>query len=154
MRTSDRKDVASGLLLVLMGVGIVFVSMTGYRVGTLSSMGPGLFPAIIGGVLAFLGLIIAAVPLFQGKSETGELPSVEWRPLLVILGAIVVFAFAIRYLGLIPAVVLVTFVSALAHPGMRFVQIAIVAVLLSATAALLFRGLLGIPFDLITWPIS
>lgn len=154
MTTSYRKDITSGLLLLLMGGGIVFASMTEYRVGTFARMGPGLFPAVVGGVLALLGSIIAVVPLWKGRDQTGELPKAEWRPLIVILAALIVFYFSIRYLGLIPAVVLVTFTSALAHPSVNLIQMAIVAAVLSATSALLFRVLLGIPFDLFSWPIQ
>jgi hypothetical protein len=154
MTTSYRKDITSGLLLLLMGGGIVFVSLTEYRVGTFARMGPGLFPAVVGGLLALLGSIVAAVPLWKSRDQTGELPKAEWRPLIVILAALIVFYFSIRYLGLIPAVVLVTFTSAMAHPSVNFIQMAIVAAVLSATSALLFRVLLGIPFDLFSWPIQ
>ena len=49
-----RTDYYAGALVAVIGAGAAFVS-SHYRVGTLTSMGPGFFPVALGVLLAVMG---------------------------------------------------------------------------------------------------
>ncbi|MEQ9362058.1 MAG: tripartite tricarboxylate transporter TctB family protein, partial [Rhodospirillales bacterium] len=55
----DYVDIAGGVLLILFGAAVTYTSVTHYPMGTPSRMGPGMFPAGLGVVLALLGLVMA-----------------------------------------------------------------------------------------------
>src|SRR5437763_1164295 len=59
MKIRSPKDFWSGLIFVAMGVAFVALASQ-YRMGDLHRMGPGLFPTMVGGLLAALGAIVAA----------------------------------------------------------------------------------------------
>jgi hypothetical protein len=59
----------AGGLMVLLGVGAALTG-SGYKVGSLARMGPGFMPAVLGVVLAFLGILIAGTAL--GLSEADD----------------------------------------------------------------------------------
>ena len=56
---SKTTDYLAGALMVLIGAGAVYVC-SHYRMGTLTSMGPGFFPTLLGVLLILLGIAIAA----------------------------------------------------------------------------------------------
>lgn len=55
----DYTDLVGGILLIGVGGAASAVAVQSYPLGSLSRMGPGMFPAIMGGVLAVLGLLLA-----------------------------------------------------------------------------------------------
>ncbi|KAJ8133731.1 hypothetical protein OY671_013055, partial [Metschnikowia pulcherrima] len=57
-KTINRKDYYGGASMVLIGLGAIYGG-TDYHIGTLSHMGPGFFPAALGGSLALTGISIA-----------------------------------------------------------------------------------------------
>ena len=69
MESSRKKtDYIAGALMVLIGAGAVYVC-SHYRMGTLTSMGPGFFPTLLGVLLILLGIAIAAVGT-AGQSDS------------------------------------------------------------------------------------
>lgn len=154
LKLLKHKDVISGFFLLALGLSVVVASFIEYRIGSFSRMGPGLFPVIVGSLLALLGFVVLIVPLLKRSGSSALLPSIEPRPFFVILAAIGTFAIVIEYFGLIPAVIMVTFISAMAHSSTTLLITTVVAVVISASAAILFRGLLQIPLDLFSWPFQ
>lgn len=53
-----RTDYYAGALVAVIGAGAAFIA-SHYRVGTLTSMGPGFFPVALGVLLVILGALIA-----------------------------------------------------------------------------------------------
>ena len=64
MRQKDSIDIIGGLLLTATGLFAVIYAQT-YTFGTLSRMGPGYFPVVLGAVLAVLGLLVAIPAWFR-----------------------------------------------------------------------------------------
>jgi hypothetical protein len=58
MKVKSPKDLWAGLMFV--GVGLFFVlwAIANYQMGTAVRMGPAYFPAVLGGLLAFLGVLV------------------------------------------------------------------------------------------------
>lgn len=139
------QDVLAGALFI--GVGIVagYVARD-YPLGTTMRMGPGYFPAVLGILLTLAGLAV----LVRGLTVRGEsLSGFALGPLLLVLGAVALFAFTVERLGIIAAVALVVVVSSLASGRFRWLEVTALAVLMSALAVGLFTSALGLPFKLL-----
>jgi hypothetical protein len=74
--------------------------------------------------------------------------SVQWRPALLVLGAIGFFALAVTFSGLIPAVLGVVLISAPADSKTRPRQALLLATVLAVLAYLIFQLALDMNFDL------
>src|SRR5947209_17739701 len=100
MRIRSPKDFWAGLIFVAIGAAFMLGAQH-YRLGDMHRMGPGMFPTLIGALLALLGTLIAA----RAFVLAGEaVPRLHARPLGVSLLAIVLFGLAMQWLGLIAAV--------------------------------------------------
>ena len=142
------KDCTAGLLFI--GIALVYLILgRDLEVGTPTEMGPGFFPLIVVSLLAILGVIAIVNSL---KDSAGGLPCIPWRPLLVIIGAPLIFASLIEYFGLAPALGAAVWFSTLAerpwHPWK--------SLLLSALAVffcwLVFAFAFGVPIPLFKLP--
>lgn len=146
MHIRSPKDFWAGLIFVTLGAAFVALALQ-YRLGDLHRIGPGLFPTLIGSVLVGLGLIVA------GRALVLEGPAIERiqaRPLLVSLAAIVLFALALQWLGVVVAIAVLVLVGAYASRDVRIPQVLALAVFLVVFSIAIFAWLLGLPLPL--WP--
>src|SRR5690554_4460031 len=107
MRNSDFRDVAGGILVFLVGGFAAGYALINFKLGTLSRMGPGMVPTAIGLIMCGLGISIALPALVR----SGARPKIEFRPLVMILLSILLFALTIRHLGMMPTIFLVSLVA-------------------------------------------
>jgi hypothetical protein len=113
MSFSHRRDYYAGALMVLVGGGAAYVA-SHYRMGTLTSMGPGYFPTVLGVVLAIIGIVIAGSAAYTAPAA-GEASAVrpDWRGWLCITAAALLFVGLARYAGLVAATFVCVFIAAL-----------------------------------------
>jgi hypothetical protein len=147
MRLQDaRKDLLAGA--VFTGFGLAFaITSTTYDIGTPLRMGPGFFPLVLGGILVVLGVSIAVKGFVAG--EGGEIGTVPWRALVLLLAAIIFFGFTVRDLGLAPALFVSVLMAALAGRGVRIVPAVVIAASLTALSVLIFVVLLQLRLPLV-----
>jgi Tripartite tricarboxylate transporter TctB family len=150
MHTRNYKDVLGGILLVAAGAFIASYAASHYDLGTLNQMGPGMLPTSLGCILVVLGGLIAA----PGLVTPGERIAFEVRPVVAVLGSIVGFALTFDAFGMIPAVLLLCILGALADPKVSVVGAALLAVVLALIAVGTFYYGLGIQMPLLAWPWS
>lgn len=144
----DFTDLVGGSLLTLVGAAVAIVSVTYYPMGTLQRMGPGMFPAGLGVLLAVFGLILS----LQSLRRPGERPDIRvWSPLFV-LGGIAAFALVVSPFGLIPAIVAITVVASLAELRVRPLSLALLCLGLCLLAPFVFRICLGLQIPMFRWP--
>ena len=62
MPPGRRRDVFSGIICIVVGLGAV-LEATRYTIGSLSRMGPGFYPAVVGAALALVGVLITGAAL-------------------------------------------------------------------------------------------
>jgi Tripartite tricarboxylate transporter TctB family. len=140
------RDFWAGLMFIAFGLGFLIVSQN-YSMGTAVRMGPAYFPTILGGLLAFLGLIV----LGQSFTVSGSpIPRFAFRPLIVILIAIGLFGVMIRSVGLVPATLALVVVSSLGNYEFRTKEVLVMAIGLALFAVGVFHYGLGLSFKL--WP--
>lgn len=149
MHARDYRDVAGGLLLAAVGAFAAYYAATRYDMGTLRQVGPGMFPAGLGGLLVGLGVIVA-VPALRRLPRS--YPMVEWRPLAAVIAGIAAFALTVRPLGMVPAIILLTMLSSLADGRLGPVRAFVLSIVLAGVAILVFRVMLGTPFPIARWP--
>jgi Tripartite tricarboxylate transporter TctB family len=140
-RVRDQKDFWSGVLFIAFGCAGLWFGRN-YAIGTLSRMGPGFFPMAMSialiGTGAFLlarSLVVAGEPI----ERTAFLPQ------LLILVAIVAFGLLVERVGLAVSVIAVAVISGIAAQGLRWFELAALALATSALSVALFVYLLGQP---------
>ena len=140
------RDVFGGLIVMTIGTGFLVYSQA-LDIGTASRMGPGYFPTILSVLMILLGLVIAGLAMRSPTTEHsfGQVP---WRGVLLLIGAVLFFGFALRGLGLAPAVLVVVLVTAWASRYAALRSSLLLSVGLAAFCAFLFIRLLGLPLPL------
>ncbi len=141
----SNKDFLAGLLFVLIGCLAVAVARD-YPFGTTMRMGSGYFPSVLGAILIVLGAWVAARGLRTATQVEGAW---GWKPLLLVTLAIVLFGFLMPRVGLVPALVVLVFVTALAGREFRFMEVLVLAIVVSALAVVLLLYVLKMPYPLI-----
>jgi hypothetical protein len=152
-----KRDLYGGALLVATGVGAL-VEGRAYDIGSLTRMGSGFFPVVLGTVLAALGALIAISALVAAPSSDDDTaigkPSVpEWRGFTAIVAGVVAFIVIGRFFGLAPAAFSSIFVSALGDRTSTVKGAATLALVMTVFAVGLFSYLLHVQFPVFQLPI-
>lgn len=144
------KDAGAGLLLIAIGAIAAWQS-AGLTAGTLRQIGPGMLPRFLAAATVLLGLAL----LLSAFRNTGErLAAFSVRGPVLVLGAAVLFGFAVRPLGVAVATPLTLILSTLASPETRWREALIFCAAMTAFCLLLFKALLGLPIPIAPWLIG
>ena len=141
------RDALAGLLFGTIGV-MTYIGAEDYPMGFVERMGPGYFPTMLGVILTLFGICIFARGLFSGEPVQGEW---GWKPLILITLSILLFGFLMERFGLVPAIVAVFFVSALAGHEFRFLETLLLTLGMGAFAVGVFFYGLKLPYPLFGW---
>ncbi|WP_341992086.1 tripartite tricarboxylate transporter TctB family protein [Azorhizobium sp. AG788] len=139
------KDVISGLLFIALA-GLFAWQSRELNIGTAMRMGPGYFPLFLSILLGGLGLIV----LVNGLRVPGEAPSgIVWRALILLTLSTLLFGFAMRPLGFLPALAATVFLATLASRKFNLVTaLSITGVMCVFCWAVFILGL-GLPIPLL-----
>ena len=110
---------AIGLMFTLIAKGVKFgdtVLLAGYAMGTPARMGPAFFPFWLGLILMALGLIIAINGIREKGVPDSGFPRYHWRPILFVLGSVVLFGLILKHVGMLIAGFLVVLISSMGNP--------------------------------------
>lgn len=99
MRPKSERDFIAGLLFVVIGAWFAYASMS-YQFGTAARPGPGYFPFGLGVLLALLGAGVLFKAVTVETADREPLGRIAWRPLVVVVVAILAFALFLPRLGL------------------------------------------------------
>lgn len=134
-------DFAGGLFLLVMAA-TGYIGGFSLPVGYLSGIGSGLLPKAVAVLIALFGVVL----LVQSVLADGDhLERLAIRGPIFVLGAVLVFAFTIRPLGLAVAGPLAILVSSLADKDTRPIEIVVFAAVMTAACIGLFKLLLRLP---------
>lgn len=146
MRFSFNPNIYSGLLFI--GIALFFgVTALDYRIGTMAAIGAGFFPLMLSILLGVMGLslIVSARGVRERVAET-----VSPRVVVLILGAVLLFALCLNYLGLMAAIVLQSVVASLAHQRFTMRSAIAGALFVAGLCYLIFKVFLNLPVKF--WP--
>jgi len=145
VKLRNNKDVLAGLLFFLIGAFALFIAGD-YQMGSAMRMGPGYFPTVLGGMLCLFGAVLTLRGFLTGEKVSGEW---GWKPVALLTSSLVLFGFIVTRLGLIPALAVLFFVSALAGREFRVTEVLLLTAVMSVFAVGVFVVLLKMPFQLI-----
>jgi hypothetical protein len=134
-------------MFLAFGLFFAIWAVANYQMGTAVRMGPAYFPTVLGGLLAFLGLVVLSM------SVTVKGPRVDtfhFRPLLLILAANVAYGYAMKPLGLVLATALLVFISAFGGHEFKWKEVTLLYVFLIVFSWVVFVWGLTLPFPM--WP--
>jgi hypothetical protein len=146
-------DVVAGGIFVVLGLAFA-IGARGYELGTAFRMGPGYVPFVLGGLLALLGLAIIGVGVVRWRragTASAETPhgAVPWRGIAFLTASVIVFGAGVDPLGLVPALLVTTFLAGLADRDNSVLASAVIAVGLTAACVLIFVVLLQLRLPLL-----
>lgn len=134
-------DFAGGVFLL--GLALVgYIGAFKLPFGHMSSIGSGLLPKSVAFLVAAFGLLMVVQSLFVIGDK---LEAWGVRGPIFVLGAVLVFAFTIRPLGLAIAGPLCVIVSGMASRETKPLELAIFAIIMTAVCIGLFKFMLRLP---------
>ena len=110
-------------------------------------MGPGYFPRILGILLIVLGGILA---LRAMRTVGDRFPRFHLRPLVIVLGSVVLFGATVHLAGVALSTVMLIVLASAASPEFRPRESLISGVLLAVLAVGVF--IIGLQLQLPIWP--
>lgn len=148
MKIKSQRDFWSGLMFLVVGIGFAAGS-TNYSMGSSARPGAGYFPLILSTILAIMG----AVVLFKAltiETEDGEpIGKIAWRPLLVIVLSITVFAVLLPRLGMFITIPILIIMVSFAGDEFGWIGVLVSCVVLTAFSWVVFTKGLGLTIPLL-----
>ena len=139
------KDFWAGVMFIGFGGFFLAWALTHYQMGTAVRMGPAYFPTVLGGLLAFLGVLVLIESLAM---EGPPVPKFAFRPLILISLACVIYGYAMKPGGLIVATALLVFVSAYGGHEFKWKEVTVLFLILIVFSVLVFVKGLTLPFPI------
>jgi hypothetical protein len=163
-------DLIGAVLMIALGIAVTVVGV-GYRMGSLTSMGAGYVPVVLGTLMVFMGLLIGitgfasrnknAKPAKESElvpvAEVGHLPAApgeggfQPRGWLCIIGGVAAFVIAGEHVGLVPAIFLSVFLAALGDKKNSWRDSFLLALAITVAGVAIFSYGLKLTFPLFTW---
>ena len=145
MRIRSPRDFWAGVMFA--GVGAFFVawSFAYYQMGSAVRMGPGYFPAVLGGLLVLLG---AGVIVKSLAADGPRVARFHFRPLVLVCLSVLAYGYLMRPAGLALATAAAVFIGALAGHEFRWKEVSVLALVLVIFSYLVFVKGLTLPFPM------
>jgi hypothetical protein len=134
-------------MFLAFGLFFAIWAVSNYQMGTAVRMGPAYFPAVLGGLLAFLGVVILGMSVTVSGARVERF---HFRPLVLVLAANVAYGYAMKPLGLVLATAVLVFISAFGGHEFKWKEVSLLYVFLIVFSVLVFVKGLTLPFPL--WP--
>lgn len=149
MKIKSQRDFWSGLMFVAVGIAFAWGS-TAYSFGSSARPGPGYFPFGLGVLLSLLGAVVLFKALTIESAGGDPIGDIAWKPLSLIVGAIVLFGLALPKLGLVATLPILIFVSALAGDEFHWKDALLNSIILTIGSWVVF--IWGLKLVIPVWP--
>ncbi|NDH61232.1 MAG: tripartite tricarboxylate transporter TctB family protein [Alphaproteobacteria bacterium] len=133
------KDFLSGLMFIGFGLIALYFGQK-LALGTPVRMGPGWVPRMLSLILIGLGGLICVVALVT-KGEPVE--RIKWKPLTLVTVGIICFALLFESAGLLPALIVLVFISSLAGEEFKLMEVIGNTIVLAILCTIVFKVGLG-----------
>lgn len=156
MKIGHQKDFWGGVLFAALGFIFLIIAkgvpgvpfLQGYAMGTPARMGPAFFPFWLGLILFVIGAIIAVQGFRVQGGPDSRFPKFHWRPILFVLGAVVLFGIILKMVGMLAAGAILVIIASMGSRDFKWKQAAILGVVLVIFCALVFVWGLKLPIPL------
>lgn len=149
MRIKNEANLWAGAMFLLVGVCFAGGSLF-YSFGSSARPGPGYFPFGLGLLLALLGVFEVAKAVLTRDADDNAMHPMVWKPLITVVGSVLLFGITLPLLGLVLALPLLITVSALAGDEFRWRDAAISSVVLTLGSYGVF--IYGLNLTIPLWP--
>jgi hypothetical protein len=149
MKIKSQRDFWSGVMFVAVGIAFAWGAIN-YSFGQSARPGPGYFPFGLGVLLAALGAIVLVQSLVVDTADGDLIGAIGWRPLLIVLGSLALFAFLLPRAGMVIALPILVVTSAMAGDEFHWGEALANAVVLAVGSWLIFIKGLGLTIPV--WP--
>ena len=139
------KDFLSGLMFIGFGLMALYFGQK-LALGTTVRMGPGYVPRMLALIMMSLGGVICVVALVAG-AEPVEKP--KWKPITMVTVGIICFALLFERAGLLPALVVLIFISSLGGEEFKLTEVIGNMIALAILCTLVFKVGLGMNISII-----
>jgi hypothetical protein len=136
MKINDARDFWSGVMFAAFGLFFVVFAQQ-YDLGSAARMGPAFFPTMLGGLLLLLGIVTALKGLAT-KSAASRVDRFHFKPLVLVLGAVVSFGLLLRPGGLLVALAALVFISSLGSDEFRLRDVLLLTIGLAVLVLVVF----------------
>jgi hypothetical protein len=143
----NNMDFLAGLLMIVVGAAAFYMALD-YPFGSALRMGPGYFPRVLAGIFMAFGVYVMIRGLRRGEKVQGVW---GWKALALITVSLWVFGWLMDRIGMIPSLVVMFFLSALAGHEFKVKEVVILATVMIAFAWAVFIYGLGLPYRLFWW---
>lgn len=145
MKIKSPRDFWAGLMFLGFGLFAAIWAVANYQMGSAVRMGPAYFPAVLGGLLAVLGLVVLIESL---TIEGPAVAKINLRPLFLISAGCVVYGYLMKPLGLVLATAALVFIAAFGGHEFKWKEVTILYVVLIVFSILVFVKGLTLPFPI------
>jgi len=137
LKIKSQKDFWSGLMFIVVGIAFAW-GATNYRFGSSARPGPGFFPFGLGLLMAILGGMVLFKAMTIETDGGDKIGSFAWKPLVVILGAVLLFGLLLPKGGMVVALPVLVIVSSLASDEFSWKGSIVNAIVLTALSYAVF----------------
>lgn len=135
-----------GALFLLACAAVTFSQVSQLRMGRPDAMGPGYFPALLGGLFLFFAVIL----LVEGwRNPDQRVHLGPLRPVIFLLGAIVLFGLLYPRLGGIVAMTVLITLSAFAETGRSLREVVLLCTAVVVMVWVIFVLALGLQLTML-----
>lgn len=132
-------------MFIAFGTFFVAWSLAHYQLGSAVRMGPGYFPAVLGGLLVVLGLVVLAKSL---ALDGPKVAAFHFRPLVLVALSVIAYGYLMQPAGLALTTIAAVFIAAFAGHEFRWKEVSIMALVLVVFSYLVFVKGLTLPFPM------
>jgi len=143
------RELVSGLLIIVAGLFFSVYSAIRYDLGTLSRMGPGLFPVMMGVVLVVLGM---GILIKIGVSPSIDITRKDIIATAYLIASVAFFALTVDHIGILPSSFAIVMLICARDKNIRLFESLFLTIFLVATIYIVFDFLLDINMRLYKWP--
>jgi hypothetical protein len=136
MKITHAKDFWSGVMFTAFGLAFAGIAQN-YDMGTAARMGPAYFPSVLGGLLAVLGVLIA-LRAMKAEEHDSQVDKFHFKPLLLILGAVVAFGLLLRPAGLLVALAVLIIISSFGSNEFKWREVIPLTIALTVLVLVVF----------------
>jgi hypothetical protein len=145
MKIKSPKDFWAGVMFIASGLFFALWAAEFYQMGTAVRMGPAYFPAVLGWLLVFLGVVILGGSF---AIEGPAVPQFNFRPLILVTVATIAYGYLMKPLGLVAATAALVYISAFGGHEFNWKEVTALFVALIVFSIVVFVKGLTLPFPI------
>ncbi len=149
MQIKSQKDFWSGLMFIVVGIAFAWGSLN-YSFGSSARPGPAYFPFGLGVLMAILGAFVLFGAMTIETEDGDRSGPWAWRPLIIMILALVIFGVALPRLGMVITLPLLVFIVSLAGDEFHWKDALLNATILTAMSWAVFVK--GLSLTIPVWP--